>query len=697
MKKEITLLLFCLIFSSFCQSQIRFPYLEDFEDEDLPNIYMDIASPNYPEGSVWNSDPALNITQEMIITDGKNYSWDVNSDFQSLGKSLKLTVHANDHPHNAKCSRSRSEIAINVRNKNNKEYFYKWRFLIPDNNEFIDQNPVKDTISCNIQEDSGQNENPYHTIFQIANNTWEDGIKLNVDEHIIAFMEYRHNETLSNDKKRDLFLRLKSIQDGSFTRINIKDAIKKGVWNEFIFRIYWSDNNDAEFQIWINRKAIVIDPLATTQWDYFANLLSENDTPTIFNSSNIALTNDTQQPVTNSLKMGSYRRHHKLNHSVYIDDFQITAEFPPEYNKTKLTESNCGITLFATDMSIECYEIANATSYIFEFENNGNKQYVGNGNSTILDLNNVDFLQPGITYNVKVRSQGDNFSFDYGESCQVTIASKTKLLSEYCDSDISIKEMTIQCHEILDATSYIFEFEHNGIKQYVGNGNSTVLNLHNVDFLKPGITYNVKVRSQGNDFSFDYDESCQITIPHKTMILEQYCDTTIPINQMIIECYKIPNATSYIFEFESNGDKQYVGNGNSTVLNLNNVSFLNYETTYNVKARSQGNNFSFDYGNTCQITTPDIPLIFSKENTTKDKKIDFDQPDVFPNPFTANLNLNSNDLKIHSYQIYDIRGKFIAEGDIKSKILNLDFIPKGLYFLNLNTLEKSYGYKIIKN
>ncbi|WP_378187534.1 heparin lyase I family protein [Aquimarina sp. W85] len=630
--------------------------------------------------------------QSTITQEAKGYSWDLSNKHTSIGKSLKLTVHKNDHPQMACFPRSRSEVAFNLENKNHKTYFYSWEVFIPSDQEFI-------------EESAG-----WHIITQILNNKYLNGIPSATERKILT-MSYAHNPELPNSSARNLGMILYNSNtiNERYARVEISDAIKKGQWNEFIFKLNWSEkekignNQDYGFlQIWINRNPIVIDQKITYGGENFptykCSIGNTNDQAGKLESPNIAFTNNNTppEPVSNSIKFGHYRSGLTNDHSIYIDNFRITEEFPPQQNKTKLIVEDCDSILFANDMSIRCYEIPNATSYIFQFEHNGNKQYVGNGNPTILNLNNVDFLQRGITYNVKVRSQGNGFSYDYGDSCQITISHKTKLLPEYCNSNILIDEMILQCYEILNATSYIFQFEHNGNKQYVGNGNSTILNLNNVGFLQPGITYNVKVRSQGDNFSFDYGETCQITIPSKTKIAEEYCNTTIPINQMTIECYKIPNATNYIFQFEHDGDKQYVGNGSSTILNLNNVSFLNWGTTYSVKARSQGDNFSFDYGTSCQITIPNIPFILSKQNNSKKQQTDLDRPSVYPNPFSTNLNINYNNFNLNTYQIYNINGSLVAEGNVKNKILNLDFIPRGLYFIYLNTTEKSFSYKIIK-
>lgn len=85
-----------------------------------------------------------------------------------------------------------------------------------------------------------------------------------------------------------------------------------------------------------------------------------------------------------------------------------------------------------------------------------------------------------------------------------------------------------------------------------------------------------------------------------------------------------------------------------------------------------------------------------KELVTFSKKITNKLINVYPNPFTNEINISS-DLKILSIEIYDSYGKLIFANNVVSPKINLSELKNGIYYIKLND-EKNYNYsfKIIK-
>jgi hypothetical protein len=76
---------------------------------------------------------------------------------------------------------------------------------------------------------------------------------------------------------------------------------------------------------------------------------------------------------------------------------------------------------------------------------------------------------------------------------------------------------------------------------------------------------------------------------------------------------------------------------------------------------------------------------------------------IFPNPTTANLTLQISDYKNEklSYQLYDIQGRLLNNGQIVAQQTNIEMtsLPTAIYFINVVNQEnqKVQSFKIIKN
>jgi hypothetical protein len=82
----------------------------------------------------------------------------------------------------------------------------------------------------------------------------------------------------------------------------------------------------------------------------------------------------------------------------------------------------------------------------------------------------------------------------------------------------------------------------------------------------------------------------------------------------------------------------------------------------------------------------------------KDESLILNKVNVFPNPFTTQLNLTNASGNTLNVSLNDISGKEIMTTEVNSELFTLDTdqIPSGVYFLKINSNKDSKVYKLIK-
>ncbi|MCK5764931.1 MAG: T9SS type A sorting domain-containing protein [Bacteroidales bacterium] len=78
-----------------------------------------------------------------------------------------------------------------------------------------------------------------------------------------------------------------------------------------------------------------------------------------------------------------------------------------------------------------------------------------------------------------------------------------------------------------------------------------------------------------------------------------------------------------------------------------------------------------------------------------DESIYETQIKVFPNPASSVINISNLDSPA-TYRILDMAGHLVNKGNVKSGRINLEKLPEGMYFLELNTENHSLIRKVIK-
>ena len=90
-----------------------------------------------------------------------------------------------------------------------------------------------------------------------------------------------------------------------------------------------------------------------------------------------------------------------------------------------------------------------------------------------------------------------------------------------------------------------------------------------------------------------------------------------------------------------------------------------------------------------QILTFNIDDQLGLDNVQKDNVV------VYPNPFKDVITIQSEGNFV--YEVYGINGVIIEKGaSLNNKILNLEMLPSGIYFVNVNNGSSTSTKKIVK-
>lgn len=557
--KKVVLIAPLLLYNmSDAQTSIPIPFLQPFEYFDYATQPSYVGLETVPEGYIGYNCP----TKAQVLA-AYGYSWFLDETRQ-IGKSLKLTVHPEDHPCSAQPPRDRSEINFNLPTINETSTFIRWNLLIPDDEEFIDEEVTSFSV---------KGEYEMHKIFQLTSNNYNPEAN-NLPYNFPAItpilgMSYVHRED-NIDKSRDLYVLIQSpnidtadsvsIREGTH-RMTIRNAIKKGEWNEIMYKFNFSKYDSVGyFQVWINNNPVIIDESQTNHyWNtYYSDVIIQNNDiliqPSKIFCANVG-SDDNTQPIptgiamANNIKFGHYRRNHLLTHSMYIDNIKVTYDFPPAEIPTKLTNEYCNAQIQIDNQNIVCDPVPGTLNYKFRFEHDGNYYWI---NSPVNNVNLLEhsFLQPATMYNVQVRSQGSNFDFNYGDICSITTASHTKLRSMDCNNlDSPNYNSLISSLKVHNATNYVFRFQDviTGV-YYYGNSSNTFINPSSITGINLNRIYDVQVRAQGNEFDFDYGDVCQIRFIGNTDPIKSNTNFKTLSEKNYVKPAIFPNPfTNYIF------------------------------------------------------------------------------------------------------------------------------------------------------
>jgi len=401
-------------------AQLTFPYFQNFEDRSFindPNINLDVNGP----------EPLPR--DEINVTYGYGYSWEVVESPNKMDNALKLTAHGNDHNKKAYYPRSRSQVTFLL--DNTKPLFISYQIYVPDNDELIEN----------------YGEDVYHIIQQFQVSTWnpntqtpynlysfdENGDSIRIYDALgILTLNYskddkktRELEFWSNSVENIRKHVLGEIDDHEFVkrrnRMKIKSGIEKGKWNEVIMKINFSEKfEEGYYQFWINRNPIVLDSLGKQSYNehYTSPHIGSTEEPFKFHTGFILYSTDSwQKRVPSLLKLGHYRQNTEYPQSIYYDKLRLWNRFPVDYSdtpkSTRIIKEQCERNLIEEDLILYAYDDVEANDYIFRFKNIKNgKLKTFRSNGPAIDLRNKRLLKGRKTYEVDVKTIGE-----FGEKC----------------------------------------------------------------------------------------------------------------------------------------------------------------------------------------------------------------------------------------------------------------------------------------
>lgn len=413
----------CLLgIHNLCLAQLTYPYFQNFEDKSFindKNIGLDVNGPKpLPR-------------DEINVTYGYGYSWEIVDTSEKKDNVLKLTAHGNDHNKKANYPRSRSQVTFLIDNKD--PIYISYQIYIPNDSEFI-ENHEKDAYHI-IQQFQASlwnpNTNTPYNLYTFNENG--DSIRIydalgiltvnySKDQEKTRELEFWSN-SVDNIKKHALG----EIDNKEFVRrrnrMKIEAGIVKGEWNEIIMKINFSENFDeGYYQFWINRNPVMLDSIGVQKYNEHLTSLhhNENDEPFKFQTGFILYTTD-QKPkrIPSLLKLGHYRQNTMYAQSIYYDNVRLWNRFPVDYTEkigqTKIIKEQCAHKVENDNLILYAYDDKEANEYTFRFKNTKNgkiKTFTSNGPA--IDLRRSRLLKGKKTYEVDVKSMND-----YSDKCIV--------------------------------------------------------------------------------------------------------------------------------------------------------------------------------------------------------------------------------------------------------------------------------------
>jgi hypothetical protein len=411
-----------LVLSSNSFAQLTYPYFQTFENRffiNNKNINLDVNGP----------EPLPR--DEINVTYGYGYSWEVVQAPQKTNNALKLTAHGNDHNKKAYYPRSRSQVTFLLDNR--EPLFISYQIYIPNNDELI-ENYEKDV---------------YHIIQQFQVTLWNpntqtpynldtfnkngDNVKIydalgiltlnySKSEKNIRELEFWSN-SLENIKKHIFG----EIDNEEFikrrNRMKIKNGIEKGKWNEIIMKINFSEKfEEGYYQFWVNRNPVVLDSIGNQSYNehYTSPHLNSKEEPFKFHTGFILYSTDKNpQRVPSLLKLGHYRQNTEYSQSIYYDNLRLWNRFPVDFTdtlgQTQIVKEQCDRKMTENDLILYAYDDPEADGYFFRFKNIKNGKFkIFKSDGPAVDLRKKRLLKGRKTYEVDVRTTGE-----FGEKCIV--------------------------------------------------------------------------------------------------------------------------------------------------------------------------------------------------------------------------------------------------------------------------------------
>jgi len=289
---------------------------------------------------------------------------------------------------------------------------------------------------------------------------------------------------------------------------------------------------------------------------------------------------------------------------------------------TKVTATQCGVTIPALNTPIYADEVTGATEYRFEVTQAGNVRIKDNPVRYFNLTQLTGGAAYGATYSIRVAAKLNGVFQAYGAACNVTTTTNippTKLKVASCGVTLPTLGTAINATPVPSVEGYKFEVTNGGNVRTL----ETVDATFNLTQLSGGATYattySIRVAVRFNGTYGPYGDACTVTTPATaptTSLQATACGSTLAALNSVLYANSLAGAQMYRFEV-TNGALVRTVDKTSYYFKLTELSgeAITYGTTYSVRVAVMTNSVWGVYGSSCNVTTPAVaPLTTLKSN-----------------------------------------------------------------------------------
>ncbi len=310
-----------------------------------------------------------------------------------------------------------------------------------------------------------------------------------------------------------------------------------------------------------------------------------------------------------------------------VDCFVVT---PPL--ETQVQTSQCGITLAELNTPVYADNVTGAEAFTFELTNTStlDVEEFEKTSGTIRAFTMSDFSDVFVTYNttyeVRVKVQVGGTYGPYGTMCTITTPAipTPQLVTAQCNFTLTEMNTPIYAESISDAEAYTFQLTNTStldveeFEKTTGTIRAFSMDDFPSSFVDYNTTYEVIVKVKVDGTYGSYGTMCTVTTPAiPESQLENYCDESIPYLNTSLCAEQIPAAEAYRFEVTDGTNTTIVypdAPGYCFVLipvawasydgTPADISWVDYNTSVDVRVSMFIDGSWTSYGPTCTISTP---------------------------------------------------------------------------------------------
>ncbi|CAG5080846.1 zinc-dependent metalloprotease [Parvicella tangerina] len=398
---------------------------------------------------------------------------------------------------------------------------------------------------------------------------------------------------------------------------------------------------------------------------------------------------------------------------------------------SQVRADNCGKTLGTISEKIWCEEVGGAALYEWEFTNTVTSQvttYTRLNGIEYVRLGYMNLMDPGVTYDVRVRPYVGGQWGQFGATCQITSAvalPTTNVIAADCGITLSAFNQEISCEELGNAnTDYEWELTDpsNNVTTFIRTNGREDFKLAHVGLYEPNITYDVRVRAYINGTWSDFGATCQVTSPSDaltTKMTNSDCGATLSAFNEYVYCDPIPGAVVYQWKLTDPSSNVYTINrfNSNRSFKLTQLNLTAPNITYDVEVRAKSSSGVWtDFGQVCQLTSPagaalivnDDPNASSLEKTSINVFAGgssgiteelFDGMTAYPNPFKDEFNV---DFGGNSYEkeikIYNALGQVVRVINTADAYLTIEMrdLEQGVYIMQVIAEGRMKTIRLVK-